>query len=562
MAVGQNGPSQVIEAANVGDGQLSLSFTSSVPWASASAGVARPCQRLSAPSCIPVTINFNTASLPRGLASGTITVNDPNAIDAPQSVVVLAQPGGGVPDRIDLFVPPDNRPVTTQFKTNSVLTYQTAQPGGGPSILLLQDGGGSFDFVRSYTLTARAPSGTAARDYPAAIQVTGSSFSGDIKTVPVMLKVTTDPILRMATRVSPYTTVERVSFRIAQGAAPQDEFVRPLNAGLGTLNVTGATVNTASGGNWLTATVDAPSGLLVLRANPEGLGPGSYQGTVRVASNAANGNVELPVDLQVLAVSAPRINYQGVQENALFQPGDPVAPGGWAAVFGEQLTTSAPVRTDTVPLPTSFAGVRVFVNNRAAPILFASAKQVNILIPNDTEPGEAVVRLERDGQASNQVSVKVQPFAPRVLRFGRDLPPSIEGLLDYGIAQIGGTNPVAYAVPPTPGLVTRAVRRGEILTLYGFGLGRTNPLVPDGALPPSSEPLARVTPAPRVHFGGSGIGGTAAIVDADFIGLIPIGLYQINVRVPSNTPVDDQGTTTVFLSDGVNVSNRVRILVQ
>jgi uncharacterized protein (TIGR03437 family) len=559
---GQSGPSQTIEAANAGDGTLSLSVTSNVPWASGVVGSPRPCTRLAYSSCIPITINFNTSALPAGLASGILTVRDPNATDAPQNITVLAQPGGTIPNRIDIYVPPDNRTVSQQIKTNSVLTYNIVQPAGGPQILFLQEGSGSFDFVRSYTLSARAPSGTGVRDYLGTVNITGSTFTGDLKAMQVNVKVTNDPIIRVGARVAPYNAVDAVRFRIMQNAAKQDDFVRMINQGLGTLNVASVTPSTTTGGNWLTAAYDAGSAIVTLTADASGLSPGTYNGKITIASNAANGQQEVPVSLEVVPTGPPVIQYQGVQENALFQPGDPVAPGGWAAVFGDFLSDQAPTRTSTVPLPAEVTGVRAFVNNRPAPILYTSAKQVNILIPNDTEAGSATVRIERNGQASNNVSVNVAAFAPRILRLGKDLPQAYEGLVDYGIAQIGGTNPVAYAIPPVPGLVTRAIRRGETLTLYGFGFGKTNPVVPDGALPPTSEPLARVTPTPRVVFGGSGIGGSAATVTPDFVGLIPIGLYQINVRVPNNTPVDPDGSVTVYVTDGIIVSNRVKILVQ
>src|SRR5262249_49480206 len=159
-------------------------------------------------------------------------------------------------------------------------------------------------------------------DYQANIGISGSPILADSKTIPVRLHVTADPIAVLSS--------QSASFRIAQGNVTQVQFVAFGNLGQGTLALSQVTGSPG----WLTTKIQGT--LLQLTADASGLSPGSYTGTIAVASNAKNGPTNIPVQLTVLATGAPSIAYQGVVDNALFKLGDPVAPGGIAAVFGDQ----------------------------------------------------------------------------------------------------------------------------------------------------------------------------------------------------------------------------------
>ena len=68
-----------------------------------------------------------------------------------------------------------------------------------------------------------------------------------------------------------------------------------------------------------------------------------------------------------------------------------VAPGTWVAIFGTNLAP-APAGAQTVPLPTVLGGVSVTVGGVPAPLLYASATQVNALIPATVAiPADTVV---------------------------------------------------------------------------------------------------------------------------------------------------------------------------
>ncbi len=565
IAQGSNGPAQRIEAGNTGDGSLALTFQSSATWLSASAGGAGGCATIAAPTCVPVNISLNTGSLARGAYSATLQVRDANAEDAPQTIIVSIQVGSGIPDSITMLVPPNGTPVTRKFTSAGQLTYTTSTQGsGGARFSVNMDAAGSFATSRSYTVTATAPEGTPTGNVPGAIQITGSTVGAidTPRTVPVTLQVTSSPIA--AARwpfIEPATFVDTLRFRIMQGAQRQEKWVQMVNLGLGNLAVSGATAATTSGGNWLTATVDG--GFVKIAADPANVAPGAYAGTVTVASNAANASLAIPVSLEISATAPARIlvnqetyslSRGGVRNNATFAADEPVAPGGLLAVFGEYFTAGADAAASALPLPTTLAGARVFVNDQPVPVYFvASASvldqpgQITFQLPYDTPVGEARVRVDRDGQRGNTVIVRVNQRVPRLM----------VSINDYAVATFADT---ALPWPATPGVTTRPARRGDTLIFYALGLGPTTPTVVSGAASPSS-PLAEV-PRPTFYFGGTGPIGDAATAEPFFAGLTPgfVGLYQLNVVVPDTTPRGER--IPVFMGYLNNFSNRVFIAVQ
>jgi uncharacterized protein (TIGR03437 family) len=87
---------------------------------------------------------------------------------------------------------------------------------------------------------------------------------------------------------------------------------------------------------------------------------------------------------------------------------------------------------------------------------------------------------------------------------------------------------------------SRPLRVGEVITVYGRGFGQTSPSVNAGEAAPTS-PLAQMnSTTKRVYFGALWL-IAGAPQDAQLIGLTPglVGLYQINVVVPPESPKGD-----------------------
>lgn len=503
IAAGQNGAAQTVEAFNIADGALSLQVSSSASWLAASVGAQRNCTTR-AGVCLPLNLALNTAPLAKGIVTAIVTVADPNAIDAPQSITVTVQIGGGVPDRLDYVSRPNGPVIEQTFTTNNQLTTQIQN---APWLALSLEGGGTFRFSYKYTIRV-SPGALTEGTYNGNLAVTGSGFAPDNKTVPATLRITSQPIAQIAP--------ERLTVVLLAGAK-QIVNVPVGNSGLGTITLAAASDSSAA---WLTAAAPA-NGVIPLTVDTAGLNPGFYTATVKINANAVNTPLTQTIDLRVVAAGPPQISFSGIVSNATFDSG-PVARGGIASLFGSQLKAGDPLLAGAVPLATTLGGVRVLVNGVAAPLYFVSTGQINFQIPYETAVGPAVVQVERDTQRGNSVSVEVANSAPKVIPFTL-------GAENYAVAvnQDG-----SFPWPITAGLPSRPVRAGETLTIYCVGLGQTTPAAVSGAAGPL-DPFALVET--KVFLGGA-FGGVEIV--PLFAGLAPnfVGLYQVNITIPPEAP--------------------------
>lgn len=519
IAAGQNGPTQTVTSSNAGNGTLSLSASGNQSWLSPSVNAAGS-----------VLIALNTASLASGQYTGAVTVSGAGVIDAPQTVSVTVQVGSPVPSSLDIYVAPGSS-TTDMFYTASPLSVTAKNPQSAPTISATSFGAPLFASVYQFNIVATAPANTAAGTYPATVTTFGSSTAADNKTIAVTTHVTTQPIQSF--------TPASLTFNLAPNAPGSTQAVVFSNAGQGTLTLTPGTLP-----SWLTASVS--NNVVLFTATPGTMSPGPATANVTVTTNAANGSATIPVTLNVLTPGPPVASYQGVLDNALFAKGDPLAPGGIVAVFGQQLADSvAPAAS--LPLGTSLGGASVTVNGLPAPVYYASPSQVNFEIPYETAAGNAVVQVSRDGQTGNSVSITVKPAVPRLLPLG---------IGNYAIAVLQDN--VTFAIPTTPGILSRPAKAGsDTVIFYALGLGQTSPAGIDGQASPAGQvPFAQM-------IIGAGFGTPGAIVTPAYAGLTPgsVGLYQINVAIPASATKGSE--IPVYLNLGNDVySNILYIAIQ
>lgn len=546
IVAGQNGPTRSVEYTNAGDGTLNVSLRSTQTWAVPTTGATRACSIFGSGggTCTPINVALNTASLAKGMYTAGITVSDPNALDAPQTIIVTVVIGGSIPDSVKLYVTPDaGSRDSVSITSNGLLDGVPTTTSGGSWLSLAFEGQGSFSFVLPYGVVARNPGGLAEGTYNGTLRITSLTQPVDNKTVSATMQVTSQPIITVS--------ANRVSLRGAAGGPVQIANLVTTNRGRGTLTLAAPAAAVTSGAGWLAAELVAGTSIVQVKATAGSLSPGTYEGTVTVNSNAVNGPQEIPVSFEVVAKGNPQLTPGGVVNNATFAGGDQLGRGTIAAVFGEQFVFGDAVAASSLPLGQTLGGVRVLVNNQPAPVYFASYGQINFQIPYEAAVGTATVVVEANGLRSNGVTVPIADRAPRMLRLG---------VGNYGIfVNQDGTFPV----PRTSGLgaAGRPARAGETLVMYAIGLGPTSPTVQSGAGAPAS-PLAVVSPMPVLQFGRTSI----SIADATtplFVGLTPgfVGLYQINVTLPST--VEKGANVPVFLNMGNNVfSNTVELAIE
>lgn len=543
---GANGPAQLINAFNLGDGALNLAVTSSsASWLSASVGQPTVCSGGPVSACIPINITLNTTSLGIGNYSESFTLNDPNAIDSPQIVTVQLQVNGA-PSSANLYVTPNNGASTALSDTvslavntgSAVLSTVTTSDNGSWLNFTL---GANHVVYTSYQLRVTAQPGQTEGSYTGTVILSGSNSSADDKAIGVALHITSQPILQIP--------VTPITFNLVQGQAAQTYNVTFQNVGLGSLNISGAT---ASGGNWLSASATGGASAAIT-ANPGALSAGSYTGSVTLASNAANTAVPIPLRVNVMAAGGPTIAFGGVVDNAGFVNGQAVAAGSIAAVFGGQFSTSAPANASGFPLPTTLGGVQVLINGNPVPLFYADAGQVDIQVPFEAPTGQVLVQLLQNGQPSNRVSATVDSIAPRLFAL-RQLPAAPDGNPYGAVYNSDGT----LALPSNLFGGSRPAHPGDILTIYALGLGPVSPSVSTGSPAPSVEPLARTTNVFQVVY-GTGTGGSVTATPL-YSGLAPFfaGLYQMNVLLPQSAP---DGNVPVTISLPGHVSNIVDIAI-
>ncbi len=234
----------------------------------------------------------------------------------------------------------------------------------------------------------------------------------------------------------------------------------------------------------------------------------------------------------------PRINAGGVVGAGLSGVKQ-ISPNAIISIFGDAFappgTARSVVAADLVngALPTKLAGVCVQVGSQLAPIFALYPSQLNVQAPSLTGSGGLTVQVilncgETNEIRSNLETVTLQAASPEFFFF-----------VHRGSGgAIAATNAVtgAYigAADLIPGGNFTPAKPGDILTLYATGLGLTNPQVDAGQLP---DKVASVVGRVVVTVAG------VQLRDEDvlYAGVTPsnAGLYQLNVRLPAETPDGD-----------------------
>jgi uncharacterized protein (TIGR03437 family) len=220
--------------------------------------------------------------------------------------------------------------------------------------------------------------------------------------------------------------------------------------------------------------------------------------------------------------------YPTINNGGVINAGPPYlagaqAPGSYISIFGSDLADSSLVES-TLSLPVSLGLVSVSFDGGGMSlpghIHFVSPGQINVQIP-----------WEFQGQSSVQIKVALLPYG-YIWSALYTVPlatysPGIFAVTD------GVNNTVISASNPA--------RRGGSIVIYANGLGPLSTPQSSGE-PASSTDLVYTNSTPTVTIGGSS-------APSFFSGLTPgiVGLYQVNVSVPADTPT---GTQPLKLSIG------------
>lgn len=199
-----------------------------------------------------------------------------------------------------------------------------------------------------------------------------------------------------------------------------------------------------------------------------------------------------------------------------------ISPGSLMSIFGNYMAGSSSSGF-ALPLPTSYNGTSVLINGIAAPLLYVSPTLINAQVPVETAAGSVTVVVSYGG-TSAATRVQVAAASPGLYYFAS-----------------GGAN-LALAQHVDGSLVTASspAHAGEILILYGTGIGPINPPLASGSPAGGYPQLSTATSSYSAMIGG-------ADAPIDFLGLTPglLGVMQINIHVP---PTATPGNLPVALT--------------
>jgi uncharacterized protein (TIGR03437 family) len=222
----------------------------------------------------------------------------------------------------------------------------------------------------------------------------------------------------------------------------------------------------------------------------------------------------------------PTAPVAGVVNAASFSAG--LVPGGLTSIFGVNLSNGATGAATRVPLPVTLQGVQVLLNGVPAPLLYVSDRQINLFTPHSTAPQGGIIEVIISTPVGTSDVLRVPALSEQPAIF-------FDAPSGYGAVLVAGTGQATFQRPAAA---------GDYLEVYATGLGSTQLSGATEVTVSTVEAFLMDRPA-KVHYSGVAPGF--------------VGLYQVNVEVPSGLLPGDQ--PLFFRINGVQ-SNTVKVLLR
>ena len=276
--------------------------------------------------------------------------------------------------------------------------------------------------------------------------------------------------------------------------------------------------STVDGNDWLQASY-VPYAGVSLGANAKNLPPGTYEGAVKITAPPGSANsVTVPVTLNVTP-AVPLLPQAGSPfgvsiVNGASQVVGAVAPGEILSIFGLNIGPSEPAGLsldDDGKVATSVNGARVLFDDVPAPLVYASATQVNAVVPYEVAGKAAVnIQVELNGTAVTVGGVPVAASAPAIFTLDGGGQDQANALNDDNSSN-GPANPAV---------------RGSVIRIFATGEAQTTPPSVTGEI--TQEDVKKPLLPVSVKIGGM----DATVEDAgSAVGQVA-GVFQVQARVP------------------------------
>jgi uncharacterized protein (TIGR03437 family) len=503
------------------DTGAALTVSASQAWVrvSPSSGTTSPATRF--------TVSFDPSVLPNGLSTASIVIRSPGYVNSPLElpVTVIVKSGGVAAGTLSLTpaslsfsgVAGGSQPTAQSISVGaaSTLNYTAvaSTQAGGPWLRVVPPGN-----INSAT-NPLVQVGVDTTGLSPAVYTGAITFSvpaaGFVRVLPVTLTVT-----GVAPPAIPTLAAVPASLAFSFRAGDDLPAALPLQVA-GTAGLP-FTAQAASDGDWLavspvSASVSPASALSVrVNAKASALSPGAHDGSISLSASGA-ATVSVPVRL---TVSAPLPSLTRVVNGASYASG-PIAAGEMITLFGDHLGPSegqGPSLDANGDIATVADGVEVLIGGYAAPVLYASDRQVSAIVPYEIVAPylfTPAVMVRYRGQTSNGFALEQATSAPAL--FTAD---------SSGLGHAAALN-ADFSLNSA----ARPVAPGDILQLFVTGEGQTIPAGRTGKIT-SVAAKGPLTPQPIQQVSVTVDGHSANVL---FYGEAPgivAGMMQINVEVP------------------------------
>ena len=265
VPTGTNGPTYTLDTFNIGSGTLNLQASSSVPWLVPTVGTSQVCGLRG--GCYPVSIAFQTSSLAAGTYTGTITLSDPNAVDSPQYYHRHRASGRQTFRAILCSIWRPVASTSTTFTTNGPITAKVSNATWLTTSSVGERGQWRLCNHRHRHRGKQHGRHRLQRDH-------------HDQRIVVRARQQADRGVAECHHAAYRASQQQLAFvqHRARSAQAQTDAVAVTDAGQGTLTVSSVTATAASSGTWLTAAT--VNGGITVTADPTGLSPDNYTGTV------------------------------------------------------------------------------------------------------------------------------------------------------------------------------------------------------------------------------------------------------------------------------------------
>jgi uncharacterized protein (TIGR03437 family) len=275
---------------------------------------------------------------------------------------------------------------------------------------------------------------------------------------------------------------------------------------------------------------------------PVSVGAGLVQLMVQASGGADSINIMIPLLTGAIGPVVTSLT------NAASGASGAIAPGEMVTIKGVGLGPSTAVQFSVDPvtgkIATTLGGVQVFFGSVAAPITYASAGQINAIVPYEVAGQTQLAMTVQHNGTSLPLTVSVASATPGAFTFN-----SSGAGQAVAANQDGSFNGPAGSGPFSP------APKGSYLTIYFTGGGQTVPAGSTGSV--NSTTTLKQFQNVTVTVGGQ----TATVTFAGAAPGLVDGVCQLNIQLPANIATGD-ALPLVISAAGISSVSTATLAVQ